>query len=338
MSRKVLVLGGTDFVGPAVVASALARGDDVTIFHRGQTGTAPDGVRAIHGDRTHTADLDALTGDEWDLVVDAWSHAPRVVYESARKLEPHAARYVYVSTISVYAEAHDGVITEASKTVDARPDAGATEYGADKRGAELAIECVFGTERCLFARPGLILGPRENIGRLPWWLRRIAAGGDVLAPGPQNLGVQYIDARDLAAFALDTALNGAVNTLSRPGHTTMAEVLDLCHEVTDSTATFTWVDADFLLGRKVEPWTELPIWVPPVADMANFYTCDSSLALRSGLTCRSARETVADTWSWLRDNPDWSPLLSANRSGVGMNPEREAALLAAWADQPPAAL
>ncbi len=214
MPRKVLVLGGTDFVGPAVVASALARGDDVTIFHRGQTGAVPDGVRAIHGDRTNTADLDALTSDEWDLVVDAWSHAPRVVYESARKLEPHAARYVYVSTISVYAEAHDGVITEASKTVDARPDAGATEYGADKRGAELAVESVFGAERCLFARPGLILGPRENIGRLPWWLRRIAAGGDVLAPGPQDLAVQYIDARDLAAFAIDTALNGAVNTFA----------------------------------------------------------------------------------------------------------------------------
>lgn len=338
MPRKVLVLGGTDFVGPAVVGAALARGDDVTIFHRGQTGAAPDGVRAIHGDRTSTADLDALTGEQWDVVVDAWSRAPQVVLESARKLEPHAARYVYISTISVYAEAHDGVITEASRTVDARPEAGATEYSADKRGAELAVESVFGTERCLFARPGPILGPRENIGRLPWWLRRIAAGGTVLAPAPQGLAVQYIDARDLAAFAIDTPLNGAVNVLSRPGHTTMAGVLELCREVTDSTATFTWVDAEFLLAHKVEPWTELPIWVPPVGDMATFYTCDSSLALRSGLACRSARETVEDTWSWLRDNPDWAPIASANRSGVGMDPEREAALLAAWADQPPAAL
>ena len=338
MPRKVLVLGGTDFVGPAVVAAALAYGDDVTIFHRGQTGAAPDGVRAIHGDRTNAADLDLLTSEHWDIVVDAWSRAPRVVLESARALEPHAARYVYISTISVYAEAHDGVITEASMTVAARPDAVATEYSADKRGAELAIESVFGTERSLFARPGLILGPRENIGRLPWWLRRVAAGGTVLAPAPQDLAVQYIDARDLAAFALETTLNGPVNVLSRPGHTTMAEVLALCHEVTDSTATFTWVDADFLLAHKVEPWTELPIWVPPVGDMANFYTCDSSLALRSGLARRSARATVADTWSWLRDIPDWTQVVTANRSRVGMDPEREAALLAAWADQPPAAL
>jgi len=338
MPRRVLVLGGTDFVGPAVVAAALAHGDDVTILHRGRTGAAPDCVRVIHGDRTDAADLKLLTGERWDVVVDAWSRAPRVVLESARALEPHAARYVYISTVSVYAEAHDGVITEASTTVDARPDAGATEYSADKRGAELAIESVFGAERCLFARPGLILGPRENIGRLPWWLRRVAAGGAVLAPAPQDLAVQYIDSRDLAAFALETTLNGAVNVLSRPGHTTMAQVLALCREATDSTATFAWVDAEFLLAHNVEPWTELPIWVPPVGDMANFYRCDSSLALRSGLACRSARETVEDTWSWLRDIPDWTPVVSADRSRVGMDPKREAALLAAWADQPPAAL
>jgi 2'-hydroxyisoflavone reductase len=338
MPRKVLVLGGTDFVGPAVVGAALARGDEVTIFHRGQTGSAPDVVQVIHGDRTNAADLDALTGESWDMVVDAWSRAPRVVLESARKLEPHAARYVYISTISVYAEAHEGVITEASQTVDARPDADATDYAADKRGAELAIENVFGAERCVFARPGLILGPRENIGRLPWWLRRVAAGGDVLAPGPQDLAVQYIDARDLAAFAIETALNGAVNVLSRPGHTTMDEVLTLCREVTGSSASFIWVDAGFLLAHEVEPWTELPIWVPPVGDMEGFYTCDSSLALRSGLTCRSARDTVQDTWSWLRDNPDWAQVVKENRSRVGMEPVREAALLAAWANQPPAAL
>ena len=118
----------------------------------------------------------------------------------------------------------------------------------------------------------------------------------------------------------------------------MAQVLALCREATDSTATFTWVDAEFLLAHNVEPWTELPIWVPPVGDMANFYRCDSSLALRSGLACRSARETVEDTWSWLRDIPDWTPVVSADRSRVGMDPKREAALLAAWADQPPAAL
>jgi 2'-hydroxyisoflavone reductase len=337
MSRRVLVLGGTDFVGPAVVDAAIGRGDEVTVFHRGQTGSASDGVRVIHGDRTHAADLDAVASEQWDLIVDAWSRAPHVVLESARRLEPRAARYAYISTISVYADVHEGVITEASPLVDARPDADATDYAADKRGAELAIESVFGTERCVFARPGLILGPRENIGRLPWWLRRIAAGGDVLAPGPRDLAVQYVDARDLAAFAIDTALHGAVNVLSRPGHTTMAEILELCREVTGSTASLTWVAPEFLLGHDVGPWVELPIWVPPVGDTAGFYMTDSSLALRSGLACRPARDTVRDTWSWLQDNPGWTQVVNPNRSRVGMDPKREAELLAAWADQPPAA-
>jgi 2'-hydroxyisoflavone reductase len=338
MPRKVLVLGGTDFVGPALVSAALAHGDDVTIFHRGQTGRAPDGVRVVHGDRTNPSDLDAVAGEQWDLVADAWSRAPRVVLESARKLESSAARYVYISTISVYEEVHEGVINETSPVVTAAPDAEATDYASDKRGAELAIESVFGPGRCVFARPGLIIGPRENIGRLPWWLRRIAAGGDVLAPGPQDNALQYIDARDLAAFSLDTELTGAVNVLSLPGFTTMSELLALCIEATGSDPTLTWVDAQFLLDRKVEPWTEVPIWVPPLGDMADFYKTDASLAHRSGLVCRPVRDTVFDTWSWLRENPDWTQIVTGNRARVGLDPGREEELLAAWADQPPAAL
>jgi nucleoside-diphosphate-sugar epimerase len=337
MSRKVLVLGGTDFVGPALVDAALARGDEVTIFHRGQTGSAPDGVRVIHGDRTQSSDLDALAREQWDVVVDAWSRAPRVVLESAQRLEGSAARYVYISTISVYASVHEGVVTESSSPVDATPDAESTDYAADKRGAELAVERVFGPDRCVLARPGLILGPRENIGRLPWWLRRVAAGGEVLAPGPPENPLQYIDARDLAGFALDTALCGAVNVLSPPGYTTMADLLAVCSEVTGSSTTFTWVDAEFLLARDVKPWVELPIWVPPVGDMAGFYSTDASLAERSGLRLRSVRDTITDTWTWLRDRPDWAPLVAPNRGRVGMEPSREADLLAAWADQSPAA-
>jgi hypothetical protein len=230
------------------------------------------------------------------------------------------------------------VINEASPVVAAAPDAEATDYAADKRGAELAIESVFGPDRCVFTRPGLILGPRENMGRLPWWLRRIATGGTVLAPGPQDNELQYIDARDLATFSLDTELNGAVNALSLPGITTMEALLALCIEATESSATLTWVDAQFLLDRKVEPWTELPIWVPPVGDMTNFYKTDASLAHRSGLVCRPARDTVFDTWAWLREHPDWTQILTGNRPRSGLDPGREAALVAEWADQPPAAL
>ena len=338
MPRKVLVLGGTDFVGPALVDAALARGDDVTVFNRGQTGVEPEGVRVVRGDRTRAADLAPLAAEQWDMVVDTWPRAPRVVLESATALEPSAARYVYVSTISVYEEQHDGAINEASPVVDAAPESDGTDYAADKRGAELAIERVFGQDRALFARPGLIIGPRENIGRLPWWLRRIASGGVVLAPGPPDNALQYVDARDLAAFAIDTPLSGAVNVLSPPGHTTMAELLTLCREVTGSSATLTWVGAEFLLAHDVGPWVELPIWVPPIGETTDFYQIDSSLAYRSGLRCRSARETVADTWSWLRANPGWTQVVTPVRARVGMDPERERELLAAWADQPPAAL
>ena len=336
MPRKILVLGGTDFVGPAIVAVALADGDDVTVFNRGQTGADPEGVRAVRGDRTRGADLARLAAERWDVVVDTWPRAPRVVLESATALRSSADRYVYISTISVYAEEHDGPITEASPVVAADPEADSIDYAVDKRGAELAIERVFGAERSLFARPGLILGPGENVGRLPWWLRRIAAGGAVLAPGPAGNALQYIDARDLAAFALSTDLRGPVNVVSAPGHATMAELLTLCREATGSTATLTWVDAEFLLAHAVGPWVELPIWVPPIGETADFYTADSSLARRSGLVCRSARETVSDTWSWLQANPRWTQVVTPVRARVGMDPGRERELLAAWADQPPA--
>jgi len=142
MPRKVLVLGGSDFVGPAVVGAALAHGDEVTIFNRGHTGVARDGVRVVHGDRTNPSDLDVVAAEQWDLVVDAWSSAPKVVLASARKLEAGAARYVYISTVSVYADVHEGVINEASALVDAKADADSTDYAADKRGAELTIELI----------------------------------------------------------------------------------------------------------------------------------------------------------------------------------------------------
>ena len=159
-------------------------------------------------------------------------------------------------------------------------------------------------------------------------------------PVPQDLAVQYIDARDLAAFAIDTALNGAVNTLSRPGHTTMAELLDLLSHEGHR------FDRDLHVGGRGLPAGAQGRAVEGAADLGAAGRRHGELlhvrfvarALRSGLSCRSARETVADTWSWLRDNPGWSPIVTANRSRVGMDPEREAALLAAWADQPPAAL
>ncbi len=197
------MLGGTEFVGRAVVEAALGRGWDVTVFHRGRH-APPPGVRALHGDRTAPDGLAELAaGGDWDVVVDTWSAEPRAVRDTARLLRDRAGRYVYVSSCSVYRWAPPAGYTEDAPVVEgAAADAGPTDYAHDKRGGELAVSEFFGADRSVLARAGLILGPYENVGRLPWWLTRMARGGPVLAPGPRDLPLQYVDVRDLAAWLL----------------------------------------------------------------------------------------------------------------------------------------
>ncbi|GDY66211.1 hypothetical protein SAV14893_056040 [Streptomyces avermitilis] len=202
------MLGGTEFVGRAMVEAALGRGWEVTVFHRGRH-QPPPGVRSLIGDRTAPDGLAALAeavaggAQEWDVVVDTWSAAPRAVRDTARLLAGAARRYVYVSSCSVYAwPPAAGYTEEAPLVADASADAEQTDYARDKRGGELATLDAFGAERSLLVRSGLILGPYENIGRLPWWLTRTARGGPVLAPGPRELPLQYVDVRDLAEWTL----------------------------------------------------------------------------------------------------------------------------------------
>ncbi len=184
---RLLVLGGTEFVGRAVVEAALGRGWEVTVLHRGRH-APPPGVRALHGDRTAPDGLAALADGTWDAVVDTWSAAPRAVRDSARLLRDRVDRYVYVSSCSVYAWAPPAGYGEDAPLVEgASADAGQLDYARDKRGAELAVLDAFGADRSVLVRAGLILGPYENIGRLPWWLNRVARGGPVLAPGPRDL-------------------------------------------------------------------------------------------------------------------------------------------------------
>lgn len=210
------MLGGTEFVGRAVVEAALARGWDVTVFHRGRH-EPPAGARSLLGDRTSPDGLAALAGatDTWDAVVDTWSAAPRPVRDAARLLVGRVSRHVYVSSCSVYAWPRAAGYTENAPLVEgASAGADASDYARDKRGGELAAVEAFGGGRSLLVRCGLILGPYENIGRLPWWLNRIAAGGPVLAPGPRDLPLQYIDVRDLAEWtlgAVEAELGGAYN-------------------------------------------------------------------------------------------------------------------------------
>jgi 2'-hydroxyisoflavone reductase len=321
---KLLVLGGTGFVGRAVVQHAVQQGDDVTVLNRGHRDT-PAGVTARTGDRTTPGGLAALAGQDYDAVVDTWSAAPRAVRDAARALSGHAGHYTYISSRSVYAA--DGPVTEDSAVVDADPDAGSTTYAADKRGGELATADFDGP--VLLARAGLILGPHEDIGRLPWWLLRLARGGPTLAPGPADLPLQYIDARDLAAFcrhAAGTGLTGPYNVVSPTGHTTMGELLTTANTIVGGHADLRWTDPAAILAAGIEPWNDLPIWVPPGHEYQFIHRADVSKAVAAGLTLRPVGDTIADTWAWLQDIGG-TPPQRPDRPAVGITPEQEAQVI-----------
>ncbi|WP_318203901.1 NAD-dependent epimerase/dehydratase family protein [Streptomyces sp. SCL15-4] len=330
---RLLVLGGTEFVGRAVAEAALGRGWEVTVFHRGRH-QPPAGVRSLHGDRTAPDGLAALRaagpGDGWDAVVDTWSAAPRAVREAARLLRGRAGRYAYVSSRSVYVWPWPPGAAEDAPLVDGAADAGARDYATDKRGGELAAVDAFGAADSLLVRAGLILGPYENVGRLPWWLTRIARGGPVLAPGPRELPLQYIDARDLAGWllgALERGLGGPYNLVSPPGHTTMGELLRACVSATGADAELRWTEPEAILAAGIEPWTELPVWVPPGGEMHDaVHRADVSRAVATGLVCRPVEETVADTWRWLSGLGGTGPRRS-DRGRPGLDPRVEAKVL-----------
>jgi nucleoside-diphosphate-sugar epimerase len=322
------MLGGTEFVGRAVTEEALARDWQVTVFHRGRH-DPPKGVSVLHGDRAAEDGLSALGAGEWDAVVDTWSGAPSAVRDAARLLAGRAGRYVYVSSRSVYAfptpagQSEDGPVVDGSAD-----DGGEVDYARLKRGGELAALDGFG-ERALLVRAGLIIGPYENIGRLPWWLSRMARGGPVLAPGPRDLALQYIDVRDLATWILDAAesgLSGPYDLVSPPGHTTMGALLDACAQVTGGVAELRWTAPDAIVAAGIEPWTDLPVWVPPGELYDTVHQGDVSRALATGLSCRPVEETVADTWRWLRTLGGQAPR-RPDRPPVGLDPAVEAKVL-----------
>jgi nucleoside-diphosphate-sugar epimerase len=348
---RILVLGGGRFVGRALVEAAVAAGHRVTTLTRSSPPPgAGDAVEALFGDRTTRSGLAVLDGGvgvdsgvggpvgEWDAVFDTWSGAPCVVRQAVTALRDRVPYYSYVSSMSVYEEPMPAGSDESHPVVAAEADADATNYPADKRGAELAVIEGYGEDRCLLARAGLILGPREGPGRLLWWLRRIARGGAVLAPGPADLPLQYVDVRDLAAWMVQRAeqrVAGAFNAVSASGHTTMGELLQTCVSVGGASARLVWVDPEFVVAQGIEPWTELPIWLPPGVDH-DAQSANTARAAAAGLSCRPVADTVSDTWQWLSDGdpaePAARPLVApaTGRVAVGLAPEKEQAALAAW--------
>ncbi len=313
-----------------MVEAAVARGDEVTTVNRGVSGTDVAGATARRADRTDKAQLSAALGDDaWDAVIDTWSRAPRVAGDAAALLSGRAGHYGYVSSRSVYTWPMTPGADESAPVVDGDPASEESDdYAAAKRGGELAVLVRFDGPS-LLARAGLILGPYELVGRMPWWLRRIERGGDVLAPGPRDMPIQYIDCRDLAAWLLhaaDERISGAFNAVSRPGHATMESLLGAAVAATGSDARLVWADPEIIEAAEIQPWTELPVWVPPVGEAAGVHDGDVSAIYAAGLVCRSVEETVRDTWRWLQEEGD--PPVREGGLRHGLDPDREREVLA----------
>jgi 2'-hydroxyisoflavone reductase len=292
---RLLVLGGTTFVGRAVVEEAVSRGWAVTTFNRGRGAWHHPDAERITGDRLDPSTFAPLAAGEWDVAVDTWQGAPSATEGIADVLAPRVRqRYVYVSSCSVYAPPPRAGADERAPLIDVDDD----EYPARKRGSELAVEAAFG-DRALFLRLGLVLGPHEDVGRLPFWLTQLATGGDVIAPGPPDLPLQLIDARDVARFALDAATagrSGAYNVVSRRGHATMRTLLEAARDVTGGGARLVWTPPEAVEGA---PWEEVPIWLPPDHEYAALHDIGVERAHAAGLSPRPMEETVRDTWQWL---------------------------------------
>jgi 2'-hydroxyisoflavone reductase len=338
---RLLVLGGTWFLGRAVVAAARQDGHAVTVFHLGRT-PDPAGVHAVHGDRRQAADLGRLaqTGP-WDAVIDVPGVIPAEVRDAARVLKGAADRYVFVSTVSAYRHWPAQPVAEGSALHDGDPDAdpgawqwGAGVYGPLKAGAEAAVRREYPPDKVVVLRPGVILGPGEYGGRLTWWLRRAARGGQTLAPGRPTDPVRPVDVRDLAAFIvtlLSSDASGGYNVAGPAGRDTMADLITECSRITGGDATPVWVDSDWLIEQGVRQWTELPVW----RTAAGTWAIDTRRAEAAGLACRPLARTVADTWAWLSSGGQ--PATTERARMHGIDPQREAHLLAAWLNRPGAA-
>jgi 2'-hydroxyisoflavone reductase len=317
---KLLVLGGTKFLGRAVVEEALARGHEVTLFNRGQTN--PDlfpEAEKIRGDRGR--DLRGLEGRRWDAAIDMATFLPRVVRLSVDALRDAVARYVYISSISVYADMSKAPVEGAPVAPLEDPASESIEdYGALKAACEQIVMDAF-AERALIVRPGLIVGPRDPTDRFTYWPRRVARGGQVLAPAPPTAPVQFIDARDLGRWivhATEEERSGTYNATGVP--TSFGELLEACVRVAGSEAEITWVSPDVLVDAGVGEWMELPLWIAS-PEFAAMQQADISKARAAGLTFRPLEETVRDTIEWD------SARKEAPAEGVGLAPERERELL-----------
>ena len=343
---KLLILGGTKFLGRHLVEAALARGHEVTLFNRGQLNPElfPE-VEKLRGDRD--GGLDALKGRRWEAVVDTSGYSPRVVRDSARLLADSVEHYAFISSISVYKDTsvpgvdedyHVAAVTDEQlreaealrqSELTAAPFFGEM-YGALKALCERAAEGEL-PGRVLNVRAGLIVGPHDYTDRFTYWPRRVAEGGEVLAPGDPERPVQVIDARDLAEWVLEMAGARRAGTFNATGpdyRLTLGRVLETCRGTTGSDARFVWVDEQFLLDAEVGPWMEMPLWLP-ASDEGNRHIMELNVekALAAGLKFRPLSETVRDTLEWDLTRP------ADTQRRAGLAREKERGVLDAWRER-----
>ena len=332
---KLLVLGGTRFLGPPIVEAALAAGYDVTLFNRGRSDPGRFAkLEQIQGDRD-TGDLSGLQGRKFDAVVDTSGYAPLHVQQACEALRDHVAHYVFVSTVSVYPDQSAANVDEKTPTSKLTAEAiaaattireGSANYGPMKAECERAAESAM-PGRVTIVRPGLIVGPDDSSDRFTYWPARVARGGEVLAPPDPDAEVQFIDVRDLAAWmvhCLEERVVGVFNADGFAGRVSMAEFLHACKAATSTPVTFTWGSEEFLTEHEVGPWMAMPLWLPRAG---NTYAVNDK-ARAQGLTFRPLADTIRDTLHWAKAERGDRPF-----ARTGVKPEREQELLALLRDK-----
>ena len=331
---KLLILGGTGFLGPHTVEYALARGHEVTLFNRGKTnlGLFPD-LETIIGDRDPEVNsgLSGLEGRQWDAVIDNSGYVPRMVGASASLLAGNVGQYVFVSTICQYEDWIEGGTFGTEERPRAVLEDPATEdisqyYCELKAYCERAVEDAI-PDRATFVRPGLIVGPLDRSDRYTYWPVRMARGGEVLAPGKPGDLTQYIDVRDLAQFlvhCVEQGHIGAYNAVCNPRP--WGSFLAATRDAVNPDAKLTWVPAGFLAEHDVQPWNDVHMWADADSPMAGSLAWSADKAIAAGLAFRPAAETARDTLAWFETLPP----KRREQLRAGMNPEKEAAVLAAW--------
>jgi 2'-hydroxyisoflavone reductase len=322
---NILIIGGTKFLGRHLVDSALEHGHEITLFNRGKTNPGLfKQVKTISGDREH--DLGQLSG-RYDAVIDTCGYFPRVVKLSANALKDLSASYVFISSISVFAD-NKTIGMDENYPVGKIEDETIEEitgesYGPLKALCEKAVQEIY-KEHALIVRPGLIVGPHDPTDRFTYWPLRVARGGDVLAPEKPDVPVQIIDVRDLASFIInliEQKASGIYNATGPAYELTFDAMLQTCKQVSGSDANFKWASVEFLEAQNVAAWSDMPVWVPDNEDFAGFSRMNISKAMKAGLVFRPLAETVKDTLQWA------AARAADYQMRAGLSAEREKELL-----------